>query len=61
MLPYITSTAVANATIQPTFEIFRVEIEGNPPIIKAHGGGHLGVGGDLGNLYSSPGGKRYNL
>ena len=58
-LPFITSKAVRNATIQPTFEIFRVELEGrpHPAPIKPHSGGHVAVGGVLSDLYASPGGN----
>ncbi|TFK33798.1 hypothetical protein BDQ12DRAFT_637106 [Crucibulum laeve] len=53
---FITYEAVANATKQPTFEIFRIELEGMPitPTHKMHDGGHLAVGGEMQNLYSSP-------
>jgi tyrosinase len=60
MLLYITAKAVKNATIQPTFETFRVELEGRlnvPGVYKPHSGGHRSVGGDMGDIHSSPGGK----
>ena len=56
---YLNSTAMANATRLPTFELFRIELEGEPitPDHKMHDGGHYGVGGEMSNFYSSPGGK----
>jgi tyrosinase len=58
MLPFITSGQVANTTKQPTFELFRVELEGTPvtPTVKVHDGGHFSVAGEMANRYSSPGG-----
>jgi tyrosinase len=57
MMPYITSKQVANATVQPTFERFWLELEGNSPILKPHNAGHRIVGGVLADTWSSPGGK----
>jgi hypothetical protein len=57
LIPYITSKQVANATIQPTFEIFWMELEGEFIPTKPHSAGHRSVGGVLGDVYSSPGGK----
>ena len=56
---FLSSEAVGRAMSQPTFEKFRVELEGTPTVEhpNEHGSGHLVVGGDLGNLYSSPGGQ----
>lgn len=53
--PYITSKSVLNATKQPNFELFRVELEGRPVTStpKAHDGAHVLVGGDMSNFYSS--------
>ena len=55
---YLTSAAMANATQQPTFELFRVELEGIPysGAHKMHDSGHLSVSGEMSNYYSSPGG-----
>lgn len=52
---YLTSHAVRNATRQPTFELFRIELEGRPitPTPKMHDSAHVLVGGDMGNFYSS--------
>ena len=52
---FITSSAVKNATRLPTFELFRIELEGKPitPTNKMHDGGHIGVGGEMSNFYSS--------
>ena len=58
-MQYFTSSAVANATRLPTFELFRVELEGriDPPSLKMHNAGHLSVGGEMSNIYSSPAGR----
>ena len=58
MLQYLTVEYVNNTTRQPTFERFRVELEGRPVTegIKIHDGGHRLIGGDMGDTYSSPGG-----
>jgi len=55
---YFSSSAVANATSLPTFEKFRIELEGMPitPTHKMHDGAHMGVGGEMSNFYSSPAG-----
>ncbi|KAF9051996.1 hypothetical protein BJ165DRAFT_1601496 [Panaeolus papilionaceus] len=57
MIEFLTSSAVANTTAQTNFEDFRTELEGQPvaPGFKLHDSGHLVVGGELGNVYSSPG------
>jgi len=56
---YITNAAKLNATIQPTFELFRIELEGGSQTRtrKMHDGGHVSVGGDMSDFYSSPGGQ----
>lgn len=56
---FFTSSAVANATRLPTFELFRVELEGKPrtPIYKMHNGGHVSIGGEMTTFYSSPAGR----
>jgi len=56
MILYLTSKQVANTTIQPTFERFWMELEGNSPIIKPHNAGHRAIGGVLADTWSSPGG-----
>jgi len=55
----LTSAAMANATRLPTFDLFHIELEGRPvtPTPKMHDSGHVGVGGEMSNFYSSPGGK----
>ncbi|KIM36965.1 hypothetical protein M413DRAFT_31352 [Hebeloma cylindrosporum] len=60
---HLTSAAMANATQQPTFELFRVELEGIPfsGAFKMHDSGHLSVGGEMSNFYSSPGGELHPL
>ncbi|KAF9553969.1 tyrosinase [Agrocybe pediades] len=54
---YLTPQQVANTTKQETFETFRIELEGGDqtPDRKIHDGGHISVGGDGSNFYSSPG------
>jgi len=54
---YLNSAAVKNTTDCPTYETFRIELEGEPitPTHKMHDGGHAGVGGDMSNFFSSPG------
>jgi len=58
MLRYLTAEYVDNTTRQPTFELFRITLEGRPVTegIKIHDGGHNLIGGDMGDTYSSPGG-----
>jgi tyrosinase len=55
----LNSSTMANATRLPTYELFRIELEGRPitPTPKMHDSGHVGVGGEMSNFYSSPGGK----
>ncbi|PPQ71453.1 hypothetical protein CVT24_011965 [Panaeolus cyanescens] len=55
--PYLTHAAVANTTAQSSFEAFRTELEGQPVTTdyRMHDAGHLSVGGELANVYSSPG------
>jgi tyrosinase len=54
---HLNSATIANTTRLPTFELFRIELEGQPitPTPKLHDSGHLGTGGDMSNFYSSPG------
>jgi len=57
---FIDSSAVAYTLSLPTFEQFRVKLEGGPQPdqdIGIHGGGHLAIGGDASNFFTSPGGK----
>ncbi|KAJ7847812.1 tyrosinase [Mycena olivaceomarginata] len=53
----LSSAQIANTTKQPTFEHFRIELEGEPtnPNLKLHNGGHFAVGAEMLNTYSSPG------
>jgi len=55
---YLNSAAVARCTNMPTFEQFWIELEGEPITSdhRMHDGGHVAVGGDLSNFYSSPAG-----
>lgn len=54
----LSSASVANITKQPTFETFRIQLEGQPitPTMKLHDGGHFAVGAEMLDTYSSPGG-----
>ena len=56
---FLNSAAMAGATQLPTYEEFRIELEGLPITAthKMHDGGHYGVGGEMSNFYSSPGGN----
>lgn len=56
--PFLNSTQVANTTKHTAFETSRIGLEGTPvtPTFKIHDGGHLAVGGEMLNRYSSPGG-----
>ena len=55
---YMNSSAVAYTSSLPTFEQFRVSLEGTvePLVFAPHGGGHLAVGGEMTNPFSSPAG-----
>jgi tyrosinase len=56
---FLDSKAMASATRLPTYEEFRIELEGLPITAthKMHDGGHYGIGGEMSNFYSSPGGN----
>ena len=56
---FLNSAVMANTTRLPTYEKFRIELEGRPitPTHRLHDGGHYGVGGEMSNFYSSPGGN----
>ncbi|KAJ8079235.1 hypothetical protein PM082_021735 [Marasmius tenuissimus] len=53
----MSNDAVTNATSQPTFELFRIELEGWPvtQTAKPHDSVHFAVGGDMADVYSAPG------
>ena len=55
---YFSRSAVAKVTSLPTFEQFRIELEGMPftTTHKMHDSVHFAVGGEMSNFYSSPGG-----
>jgi tyrosinase len=59
----MTTTQVLNTTKQVTFEDFRFEIGGafRPPPRKLHDGGHGGINGEMGNVFSSPGDPLFYL
>jgi len=56
---FITPTALAKAMNLPTFEEFRIEVEGEPITDghRMHDGGHMAVSGEMSNFFSSPGGR----
>ncbi len=56
----LTAAAVANATRSTNFETFRVMLEGDFTSFRPHNGGHVAVGGEMSNFYSSPGGTWYS-
>lgn len=58
--PYLTSSAVAQTLTYPTFDEFRVQLEGflTPTFYPgAHIAGHSSAGGEMSNFFSSPGGQ----
>jgi len=57
---YLTTTLVENTLSQENFEDFRIQLEGGSqtPDRRLHDSGHMSVGGDMSNFYSSPSGKR---
>lgn len=62
----LNSTGVAYTLAAKTFLEFEIRVEGgiDVPSLTYHGGGHLSVGGDLGelgNVYSSPGDPLFYL
>lgn len=59
---YLNSSMIEYVFSLPTFDQFRVSLEGLsvPPDIGPHGGGHVAIGGDMSNVFSSPGGKSSN-
>jgi len=57
---YTNSSVIAYTLSLPTFEQFRLALDGMngvPNNIGPHGGGHGLVGGEMTNFFSSPGGK----
>lgn len=57
---YLNSKAIAELMQCPTFAIFRYQLEGMPETTnhRIHDGGHLSVGGEMSNQYSSASGMR---
>lgn len=56
---YLTSSLMESTLELTPFESFRTVLEGIrsiPGAFGLHGGGHFAVSGEMGNLYSSPGG-----
>ncbi|KAG6828512.1 hypothetical protein H0H92_007729 [Tricholoma furcatifolium] len=62
-MQYLTDAQVARTMEKPTFEQFRIELEGEPvtPTPKIHDSGHRLIGGDMANTFSSPGGNAYSI
>ncbi len=58
---YLNSSVIAYTLSFPTFEQFRVMLEGTlvPCALGPHGGGHGAVGGEMTNYFSSPGGNYF--
>ncbi|KAJ7100707.1 tyrosinase [Mycena belliarum] len=54
---FLSGARVASVLRQPTFEAFRVELEGAPVTtgMRLHDGGHNAIGGEMGDRFSSPG------
>ncbi|KAL0572405.1 hypothetical protein V5O48_009566 [Marasmius crinis-equi] len=59
----ITPEQVNHTLEKPTFELFRIELEGTPvtSTAKVHDGGHFAVSGEMNNRYSSPGDPLFYL
>ncbi|KAJ8520002.1 hypothetical protein ONZ45_g3148 [Pleurotus djamor] len=56
-LPYLRSEKIASTLTQETYELFRIDLEGLPiaPTLGVHDAGHLAVGGEMYEVFSSPG------
>ncbi|KAJ7250586.1 hypothetical protein C8J57DRAFT_1078631, partial [Mycena rebaudengoi] len=59
----LSSAVSANTLKQPTFESFRIELEGEPHSsrMSLHAGGHFAVGAEMLDSYSSPGDPLFYL
>ncbi|KAF9051998.1 hypothetical protein BJ165DRAFT_1384778 [Panaeolus papilionaceus] len=57
MKVFLNTTIVNNTLARPNFELFRIDLEGLPitPTHMLHDGGHIAIGGEMSNIYSSPG------
>ena len=55
---FLTSRSVASTTKLPSYFEFHVDLEGEPltPTHRIHDGGHVAIGGEMSNFYSSPAG-----
>ncbi|TFK18975.1 Di-copper centre-containing protein [Coprinopsis marcescibilis] len=55
--PFLKSSALIDMKNRPGFESFSFELEGRPrtTTYRIHDGAHVLVGGDMSNVYSSPG------
>ena len=56
---YLSSRSVASTMKFPSYSEFHIELEGRPVTSspRIHDGGHVAVGGEMSNFYSSPGGE----
>ena len=56
---FISSHSVASTMKLPSYFEFHVDLEGEPITTshRMHDGGHVAVGGEMSNFYSSPGGQ----
>ena len=56
----LSSRSVANSTKLKSYAEFHIDLEGQPitPTNRIHDGGHIAVGGEMSNFYSSPGGQQ---
>lgn len=62
-LNYIRTPQVEEVLKEPTFERFRIEVEGTPVTsdFRVHDGGHIAIGGEMIDRYSSPGDPLFYL
>ena len=60
---FISSRSVASTMKFASYFEFHVDLEGEPitPSHRIHDGGHVAVGGEMSNFYSSPGGRRFSF
>ena len=60
---YLNTSAVKHTLTFPTYESFSIQLEGALEFVpdhRAHDGGHVAVGGEMSNFFSSPGGKWFD-
>ena len=58
---FLSSRSVASTMELPSYFEFHVDLEGEPITSshRIHDGGHVAVGGEMSNFYSSPGGQQF--